>query len=153
VRVINRSGATLARGSLQAFDLAAAGDTANYTVGDDLSIFVSTVDCASDIAGWFCICFSDTSGNVAATPAANAEYIAVIRGVTKALVQGGDDAALADWLIPDTTPDNQLLSDAGTAGEKIIGKPLEVTTGGGSAELIDILFNGIEGFGAMPDQA
>jgi hypothetical protein len=157
VRCINRSAAALAQGDLSAFDLALTSAAANHTVGDDLSGFVSTMAPAAEhlLGGWFVVCFSDVSGNTtAAITALTGEYIGVIRGIVQANVDGADQLALAEWLVPQTA--NPILSSnsgivgATALGQKLIAKALEQDTDGTEA-LLSVLFNGIEGFGSNYD--
>lgn len=140
VRVINRTGSATVVGEVVMFDL--ASDTTEVTTigGGETGVLsnVITPTTAGLRVGVFAICLEAVADN--------AEMDVVLRGKVKALVEGGDAAAVYDMLTP-RNGQPELFSDAVTGGEKIVGTPLEASAAG-TAELITILFDGFYGIGA-----
>jgi len=138
-RVVNNTGSATLVGELVMFDMALAGDATNFRDGDALSAYTSvrTPATAGLLGFWFGICLEAVADG--------AEMEVVLKGRVPALVKGTNAAALGDALSA-LNGDEELDSDVIAAGEKILGFP-EETSAAGTAELIDIIFNGIEGFG------
>ncbi len=140
VRVMNRSGARVV-GDLVQFDLHqtdAASTT--FTNGATTSGLANVILPATEglLYGWF--------GIVTIAGADNAAITICVRGKVRALVTGANLAdEEADWLSAQNGQDT-IDTDVASGGEKILGVPLEATAGA-TAEMIWILFNGIEGFG------
>lgn len=146
LRLMNRTGAPLTIGMVVQLDLhSVATETTNYQVGDDNSVFANAILVSAGTntvglsVGWFAL--------VEEAAADNFSFRCRVRGKGKALVKGTNAAALTDYLLV-LDGDEELDSDAVAADtlQKVVGIPLEVTAGA-TAELIDVLFNGVEGLG------
>lgn len=141
VRVINRSAVTLAVGDLCMFDLhSISAETTDFVNGSTASVLASVIVplTLGLTHGWF--------GIVTIAGILDTEVTVCVRG--KVLASTINSPALVDIL----TAENGLVTldaDAPVAGEKILAIPLE--TGGATAELNWVLFNGIEGFGSAID--
>lgn len=145
VTVINRSGGARVVGDVVMFDLDAGdADTTDYVSGSENSVFTNVIlpETTHLRDGWFAIVTDLRTG----AGADNTEMTVCVRGRVTALI--GSAASKGAALIAANGVDS-LDDTAGTAGQKIIGKLLVPTTGAATAEVI---FNGIEGFGASNDQ-
>lgn len=147
--VITRISGGVSLGSLVMFDLTQTdADVSNGLPGDENSVFANVIAPTTALLsfGWYGV-VTDLRGG---TGAEGEEVKVCIRGRCKALVSGTNAAAVTDPLAA-VNAQTSLDSDALAAGEKVLGFPLE-TTAGGTAELIDVIFDGIAGFGNAPDQ-
>lgn len=145
VDVMNRTGTTLVLGDLVMFDLHSTETGDNIIVGDTNSVFTNVIVPATLglTHGFFGVVTDLKSG----AGADNTEVEVCVRGIVDARVASA--TAVTAVLIAANASD-ALDDTAGIAGQKILGIPLEAST---AADTILVLFDGIYGFGASPDQA
>ncbi len=139
-RVYNRTGGSVLKGAVLQLDLGqTATESTDNLIGSETSGFAAVVAPVSGQLqeGIFCIALEGA--------AANALMKVQFAGIVDALVGGADAAALYEPLTALAT-DQVLTSEAPAANSKVLGLATTVTAAGAD-ELVEILFDGLHGFG------
>lgn len=140
-RVINRSGGVTVVGEVYQLDMGhetVGNETVGYTDSGDTSVFGTIVDVTTNgaLAYPLVVCLEAVADDT--------DLTVQICGIVPVLVKGANLCALTDTLHA-IAGDVELNSDVATTADetlRVVGIPLEVTAGA-TAELIDVLFDGM----------